>query len=158
MSNRATSYIFTILEWVVCALFAAIIILGGLQVLFRYALDSSLVWSEEVAKILFFYIIYFGAVLAIRNQAFAYVDLLYGRFPPGFKRVMDFLIWTLILGFQVTVIVLGSQMTMKTLNQITPALEMPQAVIYMILPLGALLMTLPTLGIISEIVKRKKES
>lgn len=158
MNTQWTSYLFSFLEWVICALFAAIIILGGLQVFFRYILESSLVWSEEVSKILFFYIIYIGAVLAIRNSSFASVDFLSRKFPPKFKRQVDLLIWALIVCFLVTVIILGTQITLNTVDQITPALEIPQAIIYFILPLGAFLMIIPSLGIISEIINKKKDT
>ena len=158
MNKMGLSLIFSILEWLVCLLFAAIIILGGMQVFFRYVLESSLVWSEEISKILFFYIIYLGAALAIRNSSYASVDFLSRQFPPKFKRVIDLLIWIFILCFLVTVIVLGGQITLQTLDQITPALEIPQAIIYFILPLGAFMMILPTLGVIGNLMIDKKDS
>ena len=135
-----------LIDWVVAVLFASLVALGALQVFFRYVVGSSLVWSEELAKILFFYIIYLGASISIRNKNFATVDYLYQYFPSSMKKVVDVSVWFMIIAFLVMIIYLGTQITLKTLTQITPALEIPQAVVYAAVPVGSLVMCLAAMS------------
>jgi TRAP-type C4-dicarboxylate transport system permease small subunit len=151
MPSRVVSTINCTIEWLVVGLFSCLVILGGLQVFFRYVVGSSLVWSEELSKIIFFYLIYLGASIAVRSRAFASVDYLYQYFPKRMKRCVDIFVWILIVVFLLVIIVLGAQITLKTVSQITPALEIPQAVVYFAVPFGSLIMMLAALSFLTKI-------
>ena len=146
-----------IIDWVVAVLFASLVLLGALQVFFRYVVGSSLVWSEELAKIIFFYIIYLGASISIRNKNFATVDYLYQFFPGSMRRVVDIVVWFLIIAFLALIVHLGTQITLKTVTQITPALEIPQAVVYASVPFGSLIMCLAAMSFFYRLVFDKGE-
>jgi TRAP-type C4-dicarboxylate transport system permease small subunit len=145
------------IEWLVVALFVALVVLGVMQVFFRYVVGSSLVWSEELCKIMFFYIIFMGASIAIKNNSFASVDYLYQFFPVTMKKYVDIIIWLMVIGFLILVIVLGTKITFKTMSQITPALEIPQAVVYAAVPFGSLIMCLSAINFFYRLVTNKGE-
>ncbi len=147
----------TIIEWLVVALFISLVLLGAMQVFFRYVVGSSLVWSEEVSKIIFFYIIYLGASIAIRSNSFATVDYLYQFFPSKLKKYVDILIWLMVVLFLILIVVLGTQITLNTMSQITPALEMPQAVVYAAVPIGSIVMCLASISLLYRLIFGKGE-
>ena len=66
-------------------LLAAMVVVILLQVTFRYALNLSLAWTEEVGRYLFVWICLFGASLAYRYGQHSGLRDAGGR-PPGGRR------------------------------------------------------------------------
>ena len=76
-------------EWIGVALFLAILCILVDQILFRQAFQSPLIWSEELAKLLFVYVGMLGISVAIRKQEHVYIDFLTNLMPPSVKKVAN---------------------------------------------------------------------
>lgn len=59
-----------------------------LQVLFRYALNLPVGWTNELSSILWIWIVLFGAAFVVREEEEIRFDLLYGSAGPQLRRVM----------------------------------------------------------------------
>lgn len=76
------------LRIVVGIAFATIVTLTIAQVAFRFVLNSPLVWSEEVVRILLVWMTFIGAAVVCWDGRHLNVDVLYNRLPTGLRRVM----------------------------------------------------------------------
>lgn len=96
--RRALSYVFETL-----ALVAFVIMLGSsvLQVLFRYALNEPLMWTEELARLMCVVTTYFGSLVVLLLREHIRVDLItawvHGRAALVLEIVVDLLVaWFLV--------------------------------------------------------------
>lgn len=76
-------------EWLGGALFLVIFAILVMQILFRQAFHSPLIWSEELAKLLFVYVGMLGISVAIRKQEHVYIDFLTNLMPDKIKKITN---------------------------------------------------------------------
>ena len=83
MDRRLKQHFFSIiekfLEVVTMVGFIGMLLATGGQVLFRYALQISVPWTEELARILFIQTMFFGIAIAIRENEHIIVDFLFKK-------------------------------------------------------------------------------
>jgi TRAP-type C4-dicarboxylate transport system permease small subunit len=68
-------------EALVIALFAVIVLVGGLQVLCRYAINASLSWSEELQRYGLIWIVFLALVIGYRRGAHIGMGLFLEKLP-----------------------------------------------------------------------------
>lgn len=73
-------------DTILAVLLGVIVIVMFAQVFFRYALNNSLSWSEEIVRFLFIWLTFFGAALNIRDQWHIRVDFFVNRLPERGSR------------------------------------------------------------------------
>ena len=81
------------------------------QVLVRYAFGGSLVWSEELTRLLFVWMVMVAAVTAPRMQ----VDFLVDLFPPRLRALQRILVEFVVMGL--TIILIQGAWGMMDLRQ-----------------------------------------
>jgi TRAP-type C4-dicarboxylate transport system permease small subunit len=72
----------TALLWLAMAAFIVMMLSVLSQILFRYVLEISVPWTEELARLLFVQSMLIGMALAIRRHEHIVVDFLFRRLPP----------------------------------------------------------------------------
>lgn len=107
-----------------------------LQVIFRYALDHPLSWSEELSRYCFIWIVYLGAALAVKHGAHIGVDYLYKVLPDTLKNVVFVVTNLLILAFAGTVFYESVPVIGINLSQHSPAIGIPMGLVYLAIPTG----------------------
>ena len=75
-------------ENLLALMLAAMFLAFLLQVLFRYALNFPVGWTNELSSILWIWIVLFGAAFVVRDEEEIRFDLLYGSVRPGVRRAM----------------------------------------------------------------------
>jgi TRAP-type C4-dicarboxylate transport system permease small subunit len=123
-----------------CALLMiAIFVLSIAQVVFRFLLDSPLIWSEELARLSLIWLTFLGAAVVCFDGTHLQVDSLFLLLPAGGRRVVRAINTVLALGFvvilawySVPLIVLGQQGT--------GALDLPFSVYRLPALIGGVLM------------------
>ena len=100
---------------------AAVVILGILQVLFRFVIKISVPWTEEMMRALFIYIVFFGLILVERDQGEVRTTMLIEKLPPRAYDAWEAVVSILSILFNVLVIV-GCFQAMKTTNTTLSAL------------------------------------
>ena len=111
------------------ALMSAVIVA---QVFCRYVLNSSLSWSEELARYLFIWMIYIGISYGVKLDKHICVDAVYTFAPKGIKRYYAIVGYLLVLLFAVAmvyygVLVVGMQISS---GQVSPAMGVPMQYVY----------------------------
>ena len=144
-------------EWIVAILFAILIGLTGIQVFNRFFLNDSVAWAEEVSKILLFYIVFLSGSLAVQRKAFSAFDT-YRSLPAKLHVAALVGINVIILAFLSVALFFGVKIVSLTMTQITPALELPQAIVYGAVPLGMTFMIVVTIDRIIAVLDGREEA
>jgi len=79
--------------------FSLIVVLTIAQVFFRFVLDSPLVWSEELVRILVIWITFIGAGVVCWDGTHLNVDVMFVRLPAGARRVLRVFNACVAIGF-----------------------------------------------------------
>ena len=76
------------LEWLIALCLAVMVVLVFGNVVLRYALNSGITVSEELARWLFVWLTFLGAVVALQENAHLGTDLLVSRVGPRTRRAL----------------------------------------------------------------------
>ncbi|WP_204114995.1 TRAP transporter small permease [Shimia biformata] len=129
-------------NWVVIVMTVVMMTSLILQVYSRYVLGSSLVWSEELALMLFTWTTLLAATSILRDMAHVRLDVLISYLPRGFQAFWNRVITLVILLFCIALAVSGYEYTVSTMGQVSAAMRLPIEVLHLAAPvcgvLGAL--------------------
>jgi TRAP-type C4-dicarboxylate transport system permease small subunit len=96
--DKATSAYCRLLELLLVALLAVMVVMVFGNVVLRYAFNSGITVSEELSRWAFVWMTFLGAVIAIKENGHLGTDLLVGRLGPTGKKVCLAIAETLMLG------------------------------------------------------------
>jgi TRAP-type C4-dicarboxylate transport system permease small subunit len=123
----------------------AILVTMVLQVTFRYALNTPLVWTEELARILYIWACYLGAPVALRRGNHVTIVFVLERLPRPLGGVVVLATQAIALVFFLQLAIQGAILASRSHTVEAITLPIPWSVIYAVAPVSALLMTLQTL-------------
>jgi TRAP-type C4-dicarboxylate transport system permease small subunit len=129
------------------ALMAAII---SAEVFFRYVLNSSIYFSEELSRFCFIWAGFLGASLALREGRHIGVTLLVERLPPGARAGALTGARLLVLVLLLVVVGAGASVLPDQWAQRTSTLGFSVFWFYLAVPAGALLMAVQALAHLRE--------
>jgi TRAP-type C4-dicarboxylate transport system permease small subunit len=128
-------------EWILGLLMSAICLITMANVLSRYVLNTSFSFTEELTTNLFAFVIFIGAALLARENGHLGFALLTDFLPKKWKAATIILVAVLTSVFFAILLWYGLEMVMQQYEygQRTPAMGMPEWLMGMSVPLGALL-------------------
>lgn len=121
------------------------------QVLFRYVLNQSLAWTEEVGRYLFVWISLFGVSLGYRAGEHSGYESLVRALPVDLARAVMVGVDLLIAAFSLVLAFTSGQLISSGMGQLTPSTQIPIALIYLAFPLSVI----PTLIFIADALPRR---
>ncbi len=124
------------------ALFLLIFGLVLAQVVFRYALNDPLVWSEELARLAFVWVAMLAWSLGSRRRSHIAVTVIVDALPPLPRLGLRLLIQASIVVFCALLLVHGWALTERNLDLPMVTLDVPYAAVYAVAPLGAAIVVL----------------
>lgn len=119
-----------------------ILVVGGLQVFFRYVLGQSLFWSEELMRVTMIWMVMLTAGLAYSRGQFLGMRLLVDRLPAGARRVADVVSALLMIAFLAVVFWFSLRFAWMTRLQSVPAMQISLLWIHGALAVGTGLLIL----------------
>jgi TRAP-type C4-dicarboxylate transport system permease small subunit len=140
IAARAERLLFQLVRWIVILLMAGITLVVFAQVVFRYALDWPLAWTEEVGRFGLIWIGFFGAaaLTAMREHiAVTMVPDAVGRRPQLVLRILTDVI---VLGILLIMLRGGLDIVSNEWAQRAPATFMPMGYVYLVIPVSSFLM------------------
>jgi len=113
-----------------------------LQVVFRYIIQSSLSFSEELARYMFVWATFTGTAIAYAKRSHVSIEIIVARMAKPIKKV--FIVITNVISsvFFILIIVYGIQMILRTVDQTSPALGLRMCYVYAAVPLSGIAMLL----------------
>lgn len=109
-----------LVEWLMGLALAVMVVLVFGNVVLRYAFSSGIAWAEEISRLMFVWLIFLGAILALRQHAHLGMEMLQAMLPPPLRRacavishlLMLYGLWLFLEGsWTQTVIGLGTYST-----------------------------------------------
>ncbi|MBW1848599.1 MAG: TRAP transporter small permease [Deltaproteobacteria bacterium] len=142
------------IEYLLFGLGFSMAIIVAVQVFFRYVLNHSLFWSEELARFLLVWLTFFGASVAYYRKANPGVDFLYSRMSPSIRKVSTVLIHLASIILFCVMIFYGCQFAYFVRLQISPALQLPKWIILSIIPISGLILLVHGITFLVNELKR----
>lgn len=87
----------------------ALLILLGIEVFFRYVLESALSWPEEVAGMVFVWFTLVGTAYLVGENSHIAFSLISKRSPPWVKKALGVLSQLVIIAYAVIMVVPGAE-------------------------------------------------
>ena len=135
MSNMTNKFI----TFFVILLLFLLSLLLGVAVFYRYVLNDSIYWSNEVARYLLVFIVFLGSTVAHKNGVHIRVDTIFSYVSQRKRRMIELFI-TLSFIFFWTVVLFGSIKLMPLfLMQTTATLQIPFAYVFVVVPLASII-------------------
>ncbi|MER2089602.1 MAG: TRAP transporter small permease [Sporosarcina sp.] len=138
-------------ELLLTILSAVMVAVIFVQVVMRQ-LNSSLSWSEELARFCFIWLIYIGISYGVKKQRHIKVDVVLAFLNQKGKVILNIISSILFIVFAIFVIMYGFEIANKLLDfgQKSPALQIPMGLVYMAAPIG---MGLTLIRLIQNLIK-----
>jgi TRAP-type transport system small permease protein len=125
------------------------------SIFFRYVLNNSLVWSEQVCRYLYVWMVMLGMPVVYRAKGNVAFDLLYNRFSPRIKRLFHVITDLLIACFSGFLALQGFKYTILKGSTIITGINLPQGYLYISQTIGGVIMIL---FVIEHIISEMKVS
>lgn len=134
-----------------------VIIFAG--VIFRYFLKNPLMWSDELACYLLVFVTFFGSYVGLKDKALARITLVIVHLPPMLRRIVVMVSNLSTIFLLAMVAYFGIQLSRSpvVLNTVSPAMQLPTVIFYVILPITAFMMILHMLVVLYEDLHDKYE-
>ena len=135
----------------VCAILAAILVAVEIAVLFagvmaRYVFQTPLVWSDELASILFLWLAMLGSVVALQRSEHMRLTAVLAGLRPVAQRRAEAIAAISVAAFLLLIVVPGSNYAAGEWDIQTPALDLHNTFRAAALPVGAVLMLVSALA------------
>jgi TRAP-type transport system small permease protein len=134
--RRFTAWYARLLTWLLTISVAVLVFPVSLQIFSRYTqLIPAYIWTEEMARFLFVWMIMLGAMLGVRESSHFVVDV----WPPLAARtqaVLRLVAGVCVLVFALAFLWWGIEFTRFALNRISELAELPLWVIHVAWPLA----------------------
>ena len=116
-----------------------------LGVFSRYVMRSTFTWYDEIARLLFVWIVFLGAAVGVRRSGHFRLQLVIDRFSPGWRRAADIFGVLAIMVFGGVLIEQGWKLVELGQFQQTPVMGLSKAYVYASMPAGGALIILYSL-------------
>ncbi len=121
------------LEITICVfLISAMTVLIFIQVFMRYVMQSSLSWSEELARYIFIWLIYVGISYGAQSMRHIKIEAAKNIFPKKLRPYISIVGDVIFLVFAFFIFYVGSELVFKVskMKQYSPALGVPLYLVY----------------------------
>ena len=145
-------------EFIIIPLIFAMSIIIFIQVIARYVFQNSLTWSEELARYLFVWLVYFSVSFTARRQKHIRIDAAINLYPKKLRPYVEILSEVIVLAFSIFIAVTGVTVFHKIAwsGQMSPAIGLPMQIVYAAPMIGMALTAIRQIQCILQKVKALK--
>jgi len=152
MLGRIEKWFVHLNRWVVGILAIAMFLLVIMNVFSRYFFSYSFNWAEELSSILMMWMAFLGIGLAIREGQIVAIETLMEYLPGRAAKVLRIVAAAVVLIFMGVLAYLGFLYSNATIRQLSATLRWPLGIIYLAIPIGAMLFILHFIAVIRDVV------
>ena len=117
-----------ILEWTLCVLLVCIVTVTFLQVVSRYVLQTSLAWTEELARFMFIWLAALGSAYAFKTKSHFLLRFVVDRFSRQSRQLIATAVAILVSLFLVVFVWQAALYTLSVSSQKSPGTGLSKAV------------------------------
>jgi TRAP-type C4-dicarboxylate transport system permease small subunit len=139
-----------LLRFVVAALVVTIVVMVAAQVVFRYAVQEPIVWSEEFTTLCYQWLSFLGAALAVRYRAHFGVDFVVRLLGPRWKTPLEWLEHLVVWLMAAFMVLYGWRIVESSAMQMYPTLPFSVGTGYLVLPIAGVLFVLMDCAVLME--------
>lgn len=133
--------LFKNLEEIICVgLLVGIVILTSLQVFSRYALSDPIGWTEELARFLMIWLVFFGASAGIKRKSHIKIELIINKLSEKWRKVVKTLTSLIVAALLIILIYQGAVLTIKMSSIPAVTLPITWQYVYSAVPVGCAFM------------------
>jgi TRAP-type C4-dicarboxylate transport system permease small subunit len=140
--ERLNDIVGMLVEFPAALLVAAEVVVLLMGVISRYVLHTPLVWSDELASILFLWLAMLGSIVALRRGEHMRMTAIVGKLSPHRRAFLDLIAIAAALAFLLLVVGPAYQFAEDEMFVTTPSLEIANSWRAAALPIGIALMIL----------------
>ncbi|HZK67334.1 MAG TPA: TRAP transporter small permease [Chloroflexota bacterium] len=119
------------------------------NVVARYIFNSPIQWAEEFSRYAFIWLVFMGAVICTKVKRHIIIDTLVVFMPARVKAAFQLIVGVLVIGLMLVMVYYG-WVLIGSATQPTSTLKVPQYVVYLCVPLSALLILVRSFEDIKE--------
>src|SRR5712671_1160941 len=138
--ERLNDIVGMLVEFPAALLVAAEVVVLLMGVIWRYVLHAPLVWSDELASILFLWLAMLGSIVALRRGEHMRMTAIVGKLPRHLRAFLDLIAIAAALAFLLFVVRPAYEFAEDEMFVTTPSLEIPNSWRAAALPIGIALM------------------
>jgi len=125
---------------VISIIFFLLVVTVFANVIFRYFFESTIDWSEELARFLLIWLIFIGAMSALFEDEHMVMDYFVKLFQVKISRLLKLIADLFSLAAATALMIGGLELAIKNLNWYSPVLNIPYGYVNMIVPICSALM------------------
>lgn len=137
----------------------AMMIIGILQILFRYVFSSALSWSEETIRYLHVWLVTIGGTVCFYHGTFATINLVSNKIEEKFKlggKVLEILRFVFPVIFYGLMLIEGVQICDAYVVKLTAVTRIPMSLVYLCIPLTGIFGLCFSVAKIPDLIKKLK--
>ncbi len=115
-------------------------------------------WTQEACTLLFIFMAFTGASLALKTGDHFAVEVLQKKAPPYMRSMLGIFTSAVIVLFSVLLIFFGFVFAKNGMHAITPSLQIPKPFVYAAVPLGGMIMLVRSVQIFLKAIYSLKKS
>lgn len=131
-----------VIELIVAAIFAGMVLIGAWQVFSRFVLNFTPSWSEEIQIFGHIWLVFLAIPIAYRRGAHITVEAIRRVLAPWMNRALDLINELLWVGFAIATAYYSYRVSLVTGNSVSPGLEIPMSYPYYGMILGSVYLLL----------------
>lgn len=127
------------------------------QVFFRYVLNNSIPWSEELSQLLMVTFGFISIAIGVQKGLHLSISLFYDKFPPLVRKIFTIIVNISIMCVGIVMVVYGFSLIENTSHAPMPATRLPASTRYLIVPISGLLIAYYAFGDLINHHQRKTD-
>ena len=127
------------LEVAVSTILVALVTVTFAQVVFRYLLQTSLSWSEELARFLLMWLACLAGAYAFKTRSHFALRFVVDRFSPPAQKAIGAMVTLIVVTFLAVFAYQSFRFTLEVRDMLSPAMQISMAIPYSSACVGSLL-------------------
>ena len=150
-------FIDNIIELMMAASSLVLSVVTLFQVVSRFILKNPIAWGQDVVRLSFIYLVFWGGAYCVKEKGHLNIDILLTAVKGKTRYIMEFLINIVLLIFFAFIIYYGFVFTKTGVTQKAPYLDIPMSIYYLSLPTAGILMLYYQIKQIIDQIKNFKD-
>ena len=141
---------------IVFVLLCCMLVLGSLQIISRFVIQSPIPWTEAMLTYMFVWTCFLGASLAVAEKAHFGVEIFVEKMPPHIRRPVEIGVDLIMLGFALLMVYKGLLLVENNMDQLMSAMPFTMVWPYLAMPVTGLCIFIHVLTDMINVAKARR--